>query len=362
MSKILLPDEFIKRARKVHGDKFDYSKTKYKNFRTKIIIICDNFHEFEQNPADHLSGNGCAECSGVKKLDKAEFIRRAQLIHGIVYDYSEVIYTGMNNHVIINCNGHGKFMQTPGKHIKGTRCPECSFADKRLSNDEFIRRAKEVHGNLYNYEFTKYMGRCSKISIKCEKHGIFLQIPSDHLNGHGCKKCATECHLVTQQEFVKIAEHVHGKRFIYSHVNTTYVTQKVVIECTKHGKFDQIAGHHLNGQGCFKCAMADRRKSSDYSKDFSIYTSIVNSITSVSYRDHKNKINPLNLIRGFTQYHVDHIYSRAEGFRNNIPPIIIGHWSNLRMLSGHDNISKHDKCDKTLDKLLEDYLKDKLEG
>lgn len=47
-------EEFIQRARKVHGNKYDYSKSKYVNSKTKTTIICPIHGEFQQTPIDVL--------------------------------------------------------------------------------------------------------------------------------------------------------------------------------------------------------------------------------------------------------------------------------------------------------------------
>jgi hypothetical protein len=87
-----------------------------------------------------------------------------------------------------------------------------------------------------------------------------------------------------------------------------------------------------------------------------LYYEQVRSYTKISWINYFDKINPNRLTRGNDKFHVDHIFSVQEGFRNNIPPYIIGHWTNLRMLAGPSNSSKGMKCDKTLDQLFEDFF------
>lgn len=63
-SRQLTNDKFIKKARAVHGDKFDYSMVQYKDSKTKVVIKCTKcLSEFEQEPASHIQGNGCKECA-----------------------------------------------------------------------------------------------------------------------------------------------------------------------------------------------------------------------------------------------------------------------------------------------------------
>lgn len=67
MSKKLTKDEFIKKAKEIHGDKYDYSKVNYINNHTSIIIICPEHGEFSQIPSSHLLGYGCKKCA-IKKV------------------------------------------------------------------------------------------------------------------------------------------------------------------------------------------------------------------------------------------------------------------------------------------------------
>ena len=88
----------------------------------------------------------------------------------------------------------GEFWQTPYCHLKGQNCPLCSHRAYKYTTEEFIKRAKEVHGDKYDYSKVEYIDNKTKICIICPKHGEFLQTPNDHLNGYGCKICK-ESHL-----------------------------------------------------------------------------------------------------------------------------------------------------------------------
>ena len=65
-------EEFIKKAKKVHGNKYDYSKVNYVGNKIEVTIICPEHGEFEQTPKGHLRGQGCPKCNGgvVHKLRK----------------------------------------------------------------------------------------------------------------------------------------------------------------------------------------------------------------------------------------------------------------------------------------------------
>lgn len=63
---------------------------------------------------------------------------------------------------------------------------------KRLSPEEFVHRAKLVHGSEYDYSDTYYQNMQTKVSIRCFRHGVFQQLPQAHLKGQGCPVCGAE--------------------------------------------------------------------------------------------------------------------------------------------------------------------------
>jgi len=67
--KNLNTEEFIEKAKEVHGDRYDYSKVNYKNAKEKVIILCKKHGEFLQNSHNHLCGNGCPKCN-LSKLEE----------------------------------------------------------------------------------------------------------------------------------------------------------------------------------------------------------------------------------------------------------------------------------------------------
>lgn len=90
----------------------------------------------------------------------------------------------------------------------------------------------------------------------------------------------------------------------------------------------------------------------DQKSDWIIYEGIVDRITRESWLYHNSKINPDNLPRG-REYELDHKYSKHQGFLNNVPPEVIGHYSNLQMIPRHSNRKKYNKCSITLNELYE---------
>lgn len=192
----LTTKEFIERAKKVHGDKYDYNLVDYKNNYTKIKIICSEHGIFEQTPYNHVIGKRCPECYGKFKLTTKEFIERAIKIHGNKYDYSYVNYIGSEDKVTIICKKcNNTFKQRPTFHLQEHGCPKCGIKKasehKRLTIEEFIERAKKVHGDKYDYSKVQYVDHHIKVEIICKTcKKIFKQRPTNHIfSKNGCSHC-----------------------------------------------------------------------------------------------------------------------------------------------------------------------------
>lgn len=144
--KKLNTDIFIERSKEIHENIYDYSLVLYLNNYTKIKIICKEHGVFEQFPKKHLIGRGCQKCGGTHKLTTNEFIRRAKEIHGNEYNYDESKYTSAKVKIKIKCRKHGIFEQEPYSHLIGTKCSLC-YGSNSLNTDIFINKSKEIHGN-----------------------------------------------------------------------------------------------------------------------------------------------------------------------------------------------------------------------
>ena len=253
---------FIETSKKVHGDKYDYSKVEYVNKNTNVCIICPEHGEFWQIPHNHKRGAGCPKCSNEnntikKRLPVETFIKKSSEIHGDKYNYSKVKYVNTNTVVSIICPEHGEFWQTPSCHMIGQGCPKCGGTFRR-SKDDFVNEANKIHNNKYDYSKVEYKNTHTKVCIVCheknefgEEHGEFWQTPKSHLKGFGCRKCSNS--YMDKESFIKKANLVHHDKYDYSKVEYKNNHTKVCILCHKHGEFWQVPNGHLNGQGCPVC-------------------------------------------------------------------------------------------------------------
>lgn len=259
---------FITRAKKIHGDKYNYDKVSYKNNRQKVELICNvaGHCSFFVSPVNHLrktSPQGCPICArahsaNLKSTTTDDFIKKARTIHGNKYKYDKTIYSRSNQKVVINCPEHGDFRQQANSHIQGNGCPSCgrkmNHEVTRKSKEQFIQAAIQKHGDKYCYDKVEYVNTHTKVIITCnvERHGDFIQEPNAHLRGTGCPICNGKFKL-SNIEFIKRANNIHTNKYDYSKIDYKSMHSKVIIICKKHGEFKQTAGSHLSGSGCPKC-------------------------------------------------------------------------------------------------------------
>lgn len=252
-------EEFIAKAKAVHGNRYDYSKVEYVDSSTKVCIGCKKHGDFWQSPKVHFQGKGCPKCgreriaaSSRKPLE--QFLQDAKRVHGNKYDYSKVELVNYQTKVIIICPVHGEFTQSPTMHLQGSGCPKCGNEREslRMTTEGFIQKAKQKYGDRYDYSKVEYIGNKAKVCIICREHGEFWQEARMHLSGCGCPICAGRKKMRTS-DFIKKARSAHGDRYDYSKTEYKGNTEKVCIICSEHGEFWQQASSHLKGAGCPKC-------------------------------------------------------------------------------------------------------------
>lgn len=141
---------------------------------------------------------------GRKRRTTEDFIALAKIKHGDKYIYSKTKYIGSHDPVTVTCSIHGDFTQMANSHLTGSGCKACSgliIGKKlRMTTIVFIERSIKKHGNKYNYDESIYVNPYSKLKIKCHSHGVFMQTPSMHLHGQGCRKCSSTTGHIKRME------------------------------------------------------------------------------------------------------------------------------------------------------------------
>ena len=231
-------DYFIEKSRLIHGDKYDYSKSNYINSLAKTTIICPIHGEFQQMPIEHMRGQGCPKCKFDSQRNlhgfddiKTYFLTKAKEVHGDKYDYSKVELEYISKKVCIICPVHGEFWQKANDHLKGRGCSKCRR--KKCNTEKFIQKSKEIYGEKYNYSKVNYVNKSTKVCIIDKDNGEFWQTPETHF------KKGKKHHFYNTEKFIEKAKEIHGDKYDYSKTEYVDMHTKVCIICPIHGEFWQ---------------------------------------------------------------------------------------------------------------------------
>lgn len=271
--KKLTTEEFIKKAKEIHGNKYDYSKVKYINSSTKVCIICPKHGEFWQVPSEHLRHYGCKICGGTNKLTTEEFIEKARKVHYNKYDYSKVNYANSKTKVCIICPEHGEYYMRPNDHLNGQGCPKCKVIinsnKKRKSREQFIKEANEIHNKKYDYSKVNYINTMTKVCIICPEHGEFWQSPNSHLKGRGCPICKESkleksVRNTLEEKNIKYIQHCNKKELSFlgkQHLDFYLPEYMVAIECQGKQHFAyEYSFYHTKVEDFLKTIDRDDKK------------------------------------------------------------------------------------------------------
>ncbi len=190
----------------------------------------------------------------MRKITTQEFIDRARAVHGNKYGYAFSVYQSAHEKIMIHCRFHGMFEQSRASHTNGNGCPFCGVDSQKITREEFIEKATNLHGNKYDYNFVNYVNNATKVKIVCQEHGCFSQTPYNHVRGQGCPTCGVELQKLTREEFIEKSTEIHGDKYDYSGVWYTHSHKKVTVVCREHGVFSVRPNNHLSGQECPGCA------------------------------------------------------------------------------------------------------------
>jgi len=267
-------EKFIRKAIAIHGDRYDYSKVNYKRAIDKVAIICAKHGEYSQQPSVHLQGRGCRSC-GFERVSTADFIKNAQKVHGERYDYSKSHFVKSIVTTTVTCKIHGDFQISPNQHQNGSGCPTCSKLERgkkkaASARDAFLEKAKAVHGDAIDFTKTEYITAKEKAIFICPTHGEWEARPDNILHGKGCPGCRRQKtieankqkSLQAAKEFPSKASEIHKSKYDYSKSKYISVHKKIEIICPEHGCFWQSPANHLSGEnGCPDCSIFGYRTS-----------------------------------------------------------------------------------------------------
>lgn len=288
----LTTDEFVSRARTIHGEAFDYSLVEYKSTNSPVKIICPIHGIFEKSPSNHLHKTrpqGCPECADElrgerRKLSESEVINRILSVHGDRYDLSNVTYSGMRDKVLLLCSIHGEFEITPMKLIYDRQgCKKCGFESR--AKKKSIAREGESVADLFP-EIGRELHESNSIKASELKSGSnqrllwectvcshqWLATVNHRTSGTGCPVCTRgDLHSSGTNSMAKTHPHLaeellpnpHGD----AHDLVAGTNRLLPWECKDCGhRWSTSGNNRASGKGCSVCAKYgfDRTKPAQY--------------------------------------------------------------------------------------------------
>ena len=262
---------YIEIFKNIHGDKYDYSLMTRELYEKNdfIDIICPIHGTFQQKISYHLNKRGCPSCGldkcrNIRKINIKEISKRLDDVCGNKLKYDLSNYKNTNTAFSLECLNCGKtFLRDVNALMTNNTCPYCNGKSRSLTykNDEFIEKAKSIHGDKYDYSKTIYKNTDTKICVIChekdvfgDEHGEFWVTPHAHIGSmkSGCPKCSGKYRKTTEY-FIKEANLIHDNFYDYTKVEYINALTKVTIICPIHGDFLQTPNDHLQGKGCPVC-------------------------------------------------------------------------------------------------------------
>lgn len=259
--------EWVEKAKKIHPN-YLYDHVNYINNITAIEIGCIKHGYFKITPKNFIKKEyECAKCKKENNNNEKwkNSIKKLKEKYPL-YDFSETIYNGVKNPMIVKCLKHGYFTTTLYKLNKGVRCKKCYYEingeNKRIKFNEFVERAQKIFGDKYSYNEELFrINNTENAIIKCPIHGEFIKNIKLHLQGQGCQKCSGVYDIEEKKKmFIETVKKIHPELdFSETVYNKTH--EKVKVKCHKlfdfgeeHGEF-LITPHSLyEGYGCPKCS------------------------------------------------------------------------------------------------------------
>ena len=262
MPKKKTQEEFVNELKKTHPNLTVLGN--YIGDKKYVEVRCDiHNHIFMTKPNWLHHGANCQKCYNDRrgetlKKTPSQLLLEFRQVHGYKYTYPHLDeeYKTNKSKITIVCPIHGEFKQTINHHLRGQGCSKCADTknglNKRLTTEEFIKKAQAKHGDKYDYSLVDYQTSETPIRIICKIHGEFKQIPHTHLYGCGCPKCQ-QSHLENMVEKILkengveyISQYKDDKLIGRKSVDFFLPHHKIAIECQGGQHFQEV--EHFGGK------------------------------------------------------------------------------------------------------------------
>ena len=285
---------------KKYIESFNYKllSTKYNNCSEKLKLECNKGHTYKISWSGFQQGYRCPECWRLSKYLNVEDIKKCIEDEG--YKLLSENYTGAHSKLKLQCSKKHIYKVSWGNFYKGSRCPICNIEGKKLDYKCIKEQIESVNG--YKLLSIKYKNNYSKLKVQCDKGHIYKVKWNVFQQNSRCPIC--------------------------------YNMSRSGIDSPRWKNYTE-------------------RELEEYKN----YRSNITQLSNQNFRKCYYKINPNKLKRNSSNYHLDHIYSVADGFKNNIPVEVISNPNNLQMLWWNDNIVKSNRSDQTKQELYLSYYK-----
>lgn len=222
-------------------------------------------HPAWQTSISHRNnGTNCPFCSGTNKKDTNWFINKAKSIHGDKFDYSNSKYINSKTKIEIRCIKHNNiFHQLSYNHFKkGFACKDCLIEHKRslfsYDTDTFVEKSISLFGNKYDYSSVVYVNQKTEVKIRCKKHDfVFKKLPILFLKGSGCVKCSKENIISKRSDETLLKIRRHVKKLGGKCLSKEYFAndKNLLFECKYGHKFKESWSDVKNSlRWCPKCS------------------------------------------------------------------------------------------------------------
>lgn len=337
-------ENFLTKIHEKYDGIYDLSKIKYVNNKTKICVVCKQHGEFYVHPETFL--NGKTKCPKCRKIDNENYNLSIECVTKKLEKYDnivEVLSVSKNNKNILvtyRCSNDG--IQTCSlNYLLRNGCKKCKENNKaKKIVDNFIEKARKIHGNKYDYSKVEYSSGKSKVCIICPEHGEFWQSRENHLKGEKCKECAKNDrnfkNTKTKEEFITNAIKIWGNKFDYSMVEYVDAKTKVCIVCPIHGEFWQTPSNHLSGYDCYECSKSQN------TKEIKLRDLLKNDFRGeiIEYQAHLSWLGRQTFDIYFPKYNVAVEYQGIQHFQ---PVSLFGGKDSFEYMRGLDT-QKYNKC------------------
>ncbi len=358
--------EYIKNRTKELAKGYECLSTNYINVHTHLKFKCDKGHIYLAQWANFQQGKRCPECfnsrKGATQRFNIDYIKKKTVELAEGYKCLSERYINSHTHLRFKCNKGHKYKVTWSSFQAGTRCRKCADIIGGVRRKFSFRYVKERTKELtkgYKLLSREYLGNNFNLKFKCDKGHIFEATWSNFSkpNGTRCSICweSERSQRMTTITIDYVKSYV--KEYGYECLSTEYKPYiKLIFKCTKGHIYKSKWNNFQVGARCPECSLKGRtRYDKTTLQELYSYREYVDRLSNKNYCKYYYIINPNRLKRSYTEYHLDHIYSVIDGFKNGILPQIIASPVNLQMLSANSNISKKGNSDMTLDELLKAY-------